>query len=238
MAQPSTSEHYIGTELELFRHATNWKEYLAAQIRPLLGQRVLEVGAGMGGTTERLAGNDQTSWVCLEPDPELIRRIQEKCDRGELPRGCVPRQGILSDLGSDEQFDTILYIDVLEHIEHDAAEMAAAAAHLSPGGRIVVLSPSYQWLYSPFDQAIGHYRRYSRKTLRAAAPDGLDCVRMRYLDSVGVMASAANRFLMKQGMPTPSQLRFWDRVLVPLSRWVDRLTAFTFGKSILGVWRK
>lgn len=239
---PPASGHaavpYVGSELELFRYAVHWKAYFASQVRPFLGPRVLEVGAGLGGTTKILCAGTSTHWLCLEPDPDLVAELEDRLASGDLPACCAARQGTLRDFPAGPGFDTILYIDVLEHIEKDADELIEAARRLAPGGRLVVLSPAYQWLFSPFDAAIGHYRRYSRRTLGAVVPAGLRCDRLRYLDSVGVMASGANRFLMKQGMPTSGQLRFWDSVLVPLSRLVDPLLGFSLGKSILGVWSR
>jgi SAM-dependent methyltransferase len=231
----ATEEHYVGDELELFRHCTNWKQYFTARIAPFLRGRVLEVGAGLGGTTLILGQGHQGGWLCLEPDLEMVRQLEERRDRGELPPGCDVRGGVLRDLPDSEQFDTILYVDVLEHIEEDRQELQQAGRHLTPTGQVVVLSPAYQWLYSPFDRAIGHYRRYSKASLSQVIPEDLKFVKLRYLDSVGVLASSANRFLMKQGMPTPEQLKFWDRCLVPLSKVVDWLTAYSFGKSILAV---
>ena len=239
MGDPAANpEHYVGNELELFQHAVNWKRYFASVVRAHLGGSVLEVGAGFGGTTAILCRDQVEPWVCLEPDAELTERLEKRVEDGELPACCRAVNGTLAQVGPDERFDTILYIDVLEHIEDDRGELRAAAGHLTDEGRIIVVSPAYQWLFSPFDRAIGHFRRYSRRTLHAATPGELRCTKVRYLDSVGVMASAANRFFMKQGMPTPEQIQMWDRMMVPLSRILDRVTFFTFGKSILGVWRR
>jgi SAM-dependent methyltransferase len=136
----------------------------------------------------------------------------------------------------EASFDTILYVDVLEHIEDDRGELERAAARLRPGGRLVVLAPAHQWLFSPFDSAIGHFRRYTKRSLRELAPPGLELTRLRYLDSVGLLASGANRFLLKSSSPNLGQIRFWDRVLVRASRMVDPLLAYSVGKSVLSVW--
>ena len=68
-----TEYTYIGSELELFSHASNWKAYHARLIRPYLGDEVLEVGAGIGATTASLYSGNQKRWVCLEPDLALAR---------------------------------------------------------------------------------------------------------------------------------------------------------------------
>ncbi len=225
---------YVGSELELFRAAKNWKQYYYKMLRPYLGSEVLEVGAGMGSTTQVLCQQPHRRWVCLEPDPNLISLLNQEAN---LPNVCEIRQGFLTDLSTDEYFDSILYIDVLEHIEDDQAEIYRAASRLKPGGVLIVLSPAHQWLFSPFDQAIGHYRRYNRSMLRHLTVSDLKIVSLKYLDSVGLIASLSNRWL-KQKMPTQGQIQLWDTLMVPLSRVFDPILQYAIGKSIIAVWRK
>ncbi len=229
---------YIGDELDLFALASHWKAYLRAQITPLLGPRVLEVGAGLGATTRSLCDGSSDSWLCLEPDARLAARLQSAIDSGSLPRCCSLRQGTTADLARAERFDSILYIDVLEHLADDAEEADRAARHLRPGGRLIVLSPAHQFLYTPFDARIGHVRRYSRATAARLRPPGLTTERLRYLDSVGMLASAGNKLLLRQSLPTRGQIRLWDSVMVPLSRFLDPLLAYRVGKSILAVFTR
>jgi hypothetical protein len=199
---------------------------------------VLEVGAGLGATTRLLCTGRHRRWLCLEPDPHLAAALADEARAGNLPDCCEPRTGTLADLGPDEQFDAAVYIDVLEHIADDRAELAAAADHLRVGGKLIVLSPAHQWLFTPFDEAIGHYRRYSKRSLRAAAPAGLACRKMVYLDSVGLLASLGNRLFLRSSMPSARQLWVWDRLMVPLSRVLDPVFAGSLGKSVLGIWQK
>ncbi|MEM6648426.1 MAG: methyltransferase domain-containing protein, partial [Bacteroidota bacterium] len=145
--------------------------------------------------------------------------------------------GTLADLDEKVEFDTIVYIDVLEHIEDDGGELECAAKHLAPDGHLVVLSPAHQWLFTPFDAAIGHHRRYNRPMLRAITPPTLRLATSFYLDSVGmVLASAANKVLLQQAAPTAGQIALWDRVMVPMSRLIDPLLRRRTGKTVVGVW--
>jgi SAM-dependent methyltransferase len=230
---------YVGDELEIFAGAAHWKSYFETQLRPFIRGSVLEVGAGLGSTTKVLYQEAVNSWTCLEPDTKLVDRLQAEIAADSLlgARAIQVMSGTLADLPDGALFDTILYIDVLEHIENDRAEMLAAMRHLAPRGHLIVLSPAHNWLFSPFDQAIGHFRRYTRATLRAAAPEQLELVRLRYLDGVGLLASLANRIVLRSGDPTKSQICFWDSCMVPLSRVVDPLLGYRVGKSIIGVWR-
>lgn len=229
---------YPGGELELFARAHNWKSYLHAEIRPFLGRDVLEVGAGLGATTQALADPAASRWLCVEPDPALTAQLRERLAALPGPIHYDVHSGSLRQLPADAAFDTVLYVDVLEHIEHDAEELALAAAKLRPGGHLVVLSPAHDFLMSAFDRAIGHHRRYDEATLSALSPPGLELLRMRYLDSCGMVLSLANRMLLRQSLPTAAQIAFWDRRVVPISRHVDPWFAHRLGKSILAVWRK
>jgi SAM-dependent methyltransferase len=233
-----TDYSYIGSELELFAAASRWKQYLHRQIAPYLGLDVLEVGAGIGATTKALCHSEHRTWVCLEPDRTLLAQLSQAIEAGELPRFCRPVVGTLDDVGALAPFDTLLYIDVLEHIEDDLGQLAHASRCLRPGGHLVVLSPAHPFLFTPFDRAVGHYRRYTRKSLLGLNPPGMEVVRGRYLDSVGMLASLGNRLILKQSMPTQGQVAFWDRILVRSSTVLDQVVGFRIGKSILGIWRK
>lgn len=226
---------YVGTELELFREAHAWKAYFKNRLAPYVSGDVLEVGCGLGANTPVFADLKFTSWTCLEPDLALLARARASLTDDARLRFLG---GTLADAEHGRRYDCILYLDVLEHIEDDAAEAARAAALLNPGGTLCVLAPAHQSLYSPFDAAIGHHRRYSRATLKAAIPAELRLVELRYLDSVGLLASAANRLLLRQSSPTPTQIRFWDGCLVPASRLLDPITGYSLGKSLIGIWRK
>lgn len=228
---------YVGSELDLFAAASNWKQYWSRQIQPFIRGDVVEVGAGVGSNTRFLdPGGASGRWVCLEPDAELNGRLVRNFQQAEPMREYEIVCGTLASL-IGQQFDTIIYIDVLEHIESDGEELKQAASHLRPGGHVIVLSPAHQHLFSPFDAAIGHFRRYNRAMLRALSPVSLRLERMMYLDSAGLILSAVNKILLRQSTPTKAQLQFWDRCIVPISRVLDRLLLYSLGKTIIAVWR-
>ena len=226
-----------GDELEIFAEAKNWKAYFRLFLPPLAGKRVLEVGAGIGGTTSSLCSGDEQLWLCLEPDRRLLSELESLISGKVLPRCCQAQAGTVRETQGDARFDTILYIDVLEHIEDDAAELRAASRLLAQGGRLIVLAPAYSWLYSNFDRSIGHFRRYSAATLANLTPPGLEIESSVYLDALGILPSLANRILLRQALPTVKQIRFWDRNLVPATRLLDRLLGYRVGRSIVCIWR-
>jgi SAM-dependent methyltransferase len=226
---------YRGAELDTFAQAKRWKKYWSNHVRQHLGQCALEVGAGIGANTPYL-NKGASEWICLEPDKNMAEILEQRRRSQELVATAI-FAGTVSDLPRTRSFDSIVYIDVLEHIEDDAGEVLEAAARLRPGGTLIVLVPAHVWLFSPFDAAIGHYRRYSSKSLRRLACPELELVKFRQLDSVGIFASLANRFVFKSEIPTIEQVMIWDRFLVPMSRFFDPLLFYRIGKSLLAVWR-
>jgi hypothetical protein len=227
---------YPGTELELFAAASNWKRYVAALIAPYIGETVLDVGAGIGGHVPFLFKPRMRDWVCLEPDVTLASRLSRRIADGELPAACSVVIGTLDQLEAPRTFSTVLYLDVLEHIAEDRAELAKAATRLTAGGSLIVLAPAHQFLFSAFDRAIGHYRRYSAANLRALAPPQCQLESWRMIDSVGFFASLANRLLLRAATPSAKQVAFWDKILVPASSGLDPLVGYRFGKSVLVRW--
>ena len=229
---------YAGNELLLFREAANWKRYWSRVITPFLGKRVLDVGAGIGATAQLLSGRGYDRWVELEPDPAQALEIEQLRDRGEIPAHYEVRAGTSDDLDDCDRFDTVLYVDVLEHIEDDRAELQRVLRHVMPGGNVVILAPAHEFLFTPFDRSVGHFRRYDRTGFSALVPQDCEMVFIRYLDSVGMLASLANRLLLRQSAPTRGQILFWDRVLVRCSLLLDPLTFGLLGKTVVCVYRK
>lgn len=228
---------YTGTELELFAAAKNWKNYIRTILRQYIKGTVLEVGAGIGSNTQLLHHHRLSQWLCLEPDPRLFKTLAYVIQSNGIGH-CSAYNGTIDCLNTNQLFDSILYIDVLEHIRDDHQELRNVSRHLNVQGNLIILAPAYQWLFTPFDAAIGHYRRYDKKMLRNILPDNIRVVKLSYLDCAGLLASLANKLLLKQSYPTLKQVKIWDTFLVPLSKLLDPVLGYTFGKSILLVGKK
>ena len=134
---------YKGKEIYLFANVDNWKRYFGQKLRKHIRGKVLEVGAGLGATTQALSHLPRRNWTCLEPDARLASKIFNLFN--SYPPEARPNviSAKLVDLATKHIFDTILYVDVLEHIEDDAVELSRAANHLNPQRYLVVLSPAH-----------------------------------------------------------------------------------------------
>jgi 2-polyprenyl-3-methyl-5-hydroxy-6-metoxy-1,4-benzoquinol methylase len=228
--------NYVGTELELFQHAVNWKRYWSAQVAPYVQGTVLDVGCGLGVNAAYVANDSVTGYTFLEPDGALLQQVSAHIP---LPPTITQRmiEGTTEKL-KGERYDTLLYIDVLEHIEDATAELLRANELLVTGGHLIIVVPAYPFLYSPFDRAIGHYRRYTERMLDEQMPPSLQKIRVRYLDSAGFALSLGNKLLLHRTSPTMAQISFWDRRIVPLSRITDKVVSHAFGRSMVAVYRK
>lgn len=235
----NSEKNYIGKELDLFAYAHNWKGYWSKMIDPFMGKNILEVGAGIGTNTKFfLQGDHQINkWTCLEPDSKLAEQIESNIEKAHRSKVSTFTK-TLGEFRSEQKFDTILYIDVLEHIQEDHAEIELAKEFLTTGGHLIILVPAHNFLYSEFDKSIGHFRRYDKKMMRSIITDGLKEEQLMYLDAVGMASSLVNKVILKQPYPTLKQIKFWDKVIVGTSKWIDPLFRYHIGKSLLGVWSK
>jgi hypothetical protein len=227
---------YVGQELEIFKDAVNWKSYWLSMLKVYCKGNVADVGAGIGSTV--IEGSKTLNfdrWQAIEPDPVLFRQLSKNIKI--LLKENI--QSFLGPLSADKGlYDTILYIDVLEHILDDKGELELAASRLNPGGKLLILAPAHNFLFSQFDSHVGHYRRYNKNMLKLITPNSLQLERIFYLDSCGLVLSALNRFVLRSSLPKKSQIKFWDSLVIPISNIIDRLLGYRVGKSIVAVWHK
>jgi SAM-dependent methyltransferase len=226
---------YEGGELELFSSAVNWKNYFSKKLKKYVKGDILEVGAGIGSNFPYFQNGDVKSYTLLEPDIELFRKINIVHKDFSFDIKLI--NSFSSEI-KDVLYDCIIYIDVLEHIEYPHEELVGVLNLLKPNGFILILVPAYGFLYNNFDKQVGHFRRYNKQMLRNQMPESMVEQELYYLDSVSLFASVFNKFFAKKNLPTKRDVRFWDFVLIRISRLFDILFFKAFGKSLIGVYRR
>jgi len=212
-----------------------YNEFMWELIRPFVGRRVLEVGSGTGVMTRYLATREHVVATDIDPQyVELLRRTYadnpkvdvQRLDLARLAENGLPRH----------QFDTIVCSNVLEHVEDDRRALAAMRDLLAPGGRIVLIIPALRPLYGSIDEAIGHYRRYTRDEIGHKLADaGLAVEHLSFFNMLGVPGWFLNARILRRRSVPGVQARLNDR-LVPLLRLERRLRP-PIGMSLLAVGR-
>jgi glycosyltransferase involved in cell wall biosynthesis len=223
------------TTLRRVEALQRYTAFLWELVRPYVGRRVLEVGAGTGVLTRYLATREQL--VATDIDPQYVEFLQRTYATAP---NVAARQLDLARLASDgfppRSFDTVVCANVLEHIADDAAALRAMGEVLAPGGRVILIVPALRQLYGSIDRAIGHHRRYTRGDIEGRlAAAGLIPEHVRYFNLLGVPGWFLNaRILHRQTVPG-IQARINDR-LVPLLR-LERRLRLPLGMSLLAVGR-
>lgn len=228
---------YEGRDLEAMTFARAYHAWILDFFRPFLGKRVAEVGAGSGGFSELLLGESINALVAVEPSENMYHVLASRIGSDSRVT-CINDIFSRASAGYRNAFDTIIYVNVLEHIEHDADELAAAYESLRPGGHLCIFVPALRFLYSAHDASIGHVRRYHKRELTALTEHaGFSVVQVRYFDVLGILPWL---IVMKylHGEPDANKVRIYDRFVVPCARVLERLCPPPFGKNLILVARK
>lgn len=228
---------YDGRDLEAMSFARNYHEWILSLFTRFISKRVAEVGAGSGSFTELLLKESVEEIVAVEPSSEMYARLEKNTAHDTR---VVCKNEFFADVSPQylEYFDSVVYVNVLEHVEDDASELAHVYSSLKPGGYVCIFVPALMWLYSAHDKHIGHFRRYHKAPLKALVQSaGFEVVRVRYFDIVGVLPWFVLMTLLKTH-PAAGSVDFYDRVVVPLSRVFESIVPLPFGKNLLIVGRK
>jgi 2-polyprenyl-3-methyl-5-hydroxy-6-metoxy-1,4-benzoquinol methylase len=227
--------HYPGKELEAMSFAVNYHRWIVDEFEPYLGSEVAEVGAGIGSMSRLILAKPVRRLHAFEPSRNMFPMLAQGL-RGEAR--ATPVNDFFGAKHAGQGFDSILYVNVLEHVEDDRAELANAWQALKPGGHLLVFVPALQWLYSEFDRQVGHFRRYGRAALvKNAQAAGFAIVKARYFDAAGVLPWYINFVLLRRPMGGGS-VSLYDKVAVPASRFLESIVPPPIGKNVLLVARK
>jgi SAM-dependent methyltransferase len=228
---------YEGRDLEAMSFARNYHRWIADELAPYLGRAAAEVGAGAGSFSELLLARGVERLVAVEPSAQMYPLLERRLAAD--PR-VETRRAVFAEVaeGLTGSLDSAVYVNVLEHVEDDAGELALAHRALRPGGHVCVFVPALRWLYSRFDASIGHHRRYHRGPLRALLEGaGFEVVRLRWFDLGGVLPWLVAFRLLRRTL-SGGQVGFYDRLAVPLLRAVESRVPPPIGKNLLAVGRK
>lgn len=217
--------------------APRYNAWLGTKLRPHLGRRVLEIGAGIGTITRQIAEGRELV-IALEADGFYVQRLQNLFRGSPVVRPLhAPVESTDWDALSREGLDTVMLSNVLEHIEDDAGAVRRFRSVLPKGGRLVILVPALQALYGSIDEAIGHHRRYDPASLRRVIEaNGFEVDHLEWLNLFGIPGWYLNSRLLRRRSVPGMQVRLYDR-LAPLLARAESAFRLPIGMSLLAVAR-
>ena len=224
--------------LRIMEGAGTYNKWLYDQCKEHLGQRVLETGSGIGNITKLLMDRDKV--VATDISDFYLNEL--RLNFNDFQNVTVHKLDLLEeeavrDIAKLHDLDTIVSLNVLEHIDDDQGALRNINRLLDLDGRFILLVPAHQILYSAIDKHLGHFRRYSRPVLRDRLEEsGFEIKELRYINFIGALGWFVNGRILRQKLLPSRQIRTFDLVvkLLAVEKWVSP----PFGLSVLAVARK
>lgn len=227
---------YYGTDLESMVFAKNYNAWIINEFKPYLDQYVAEIGAGTGNFSALLL-NHIKNLVVFEPSDNMYPLLEKRF------KGNPHVISINDTFGNQHEmfegkFDSIIYVNVLEHIENDKLELSYIYKSLRPGGFALFFVPALSFLYSEFDKKIGHYRRYRKnKIVKLFLETGFAIIKAKYFDFTGILPWYIHFVILKRPMKS-NVVSLYDKLVVPIMQKIENLINPPIGKNLLLVVKK
>lgn len=212
-------------------------DWLFEEVEAWVGQRVVEIGCGLGNHLQHLLDREL---VCgFDVSPEAVAEVRQRF------AGCPNLDALVMDITDadvrevgERRFDTALSVNVFEHIEDDELAIKHTRELLQPGGHFILVVPAHPCLYGPMDSSIGHYRRYTQGSAREKLErSGFQTIQQKYVNMLGALGWWVNGRVLRRHVPPRGQLRFLNRI-VPWLRFIENRVPAPFGVSLLSVGRR
>jgi len=222
--------------------ADSYHRWILDLMRPYVGRNIVEVGAGTGSFSELLLTTDPDSLTMVEPSEMYDDLCENISARPNIP-SVRYHQNIFSnvapEIATSGPPDSIIYINVLEHIENDLDELRVVHRTLKPSGHVIVFVPALPMLFSKFDRSIGHFRRYTKGELQKKLEDaGFRVKDLRWFDMLGILPWLVKYRLGGSTSMEAGAVELYDRVAVPVIRRAESLIKPPVGKNLFAVAEK
>ncbi len=233
---------YVGKDLEAMSFAVNYHKWILDEFRPFLGKRVVEVGAGTGSFSELLLEENIDSLSLVEPS-EMFESLTANVLQIKKNTRVDFYKSIFSEAATEirekQKPDSIIYVNVLEHIEDDCAELEFIKQTLSKGGRLFIFVPALMSLYGEFDRKIGHFRRYTKREVEEKCESaGFKVLKSKYFDFAGIVPWFVKYKVLKSDSLDSGAVTLYDRMAIPFVKGMERFINVPLGKNVLLVAEK
>jgi SAM-dependent methyltransferase len=217
----------------------NYNYWIYNNIQKFIGNNILEVGAGIGNITDFIMFKDKLTLIDI--DQNYVHYLNAKYsfrDKSNFSALRADIQDIKSSPLAIKTYDTIICLNILEHLKNDQKAVENMTSLLQPGGRLIILVPALNILYGSMDVSFGHYRRYNKKQLKVLIQaQDLEIIKFYYLNILGLFGWFLNgRIFKKQELPE-KQTKLFDK-LVPFLGLTEKIITPPLGQSLILVAQK
>lgn len=228
---------YVGKDLEAMNFAVNYHRWIFEEISAHLGKNVIEVGAGIGSFSQMILESSPVSLSLVEPSDlykQLITNVSGNGHRTRIDTYNTIFADIRHEVEAKAAPDSIIYINVLEHIEDDQGELGLIYDTLTQGGKCILFVPALPALYGKFDRKLGHFRRYRKAELESKCKAaGFRIIESTYFDLAGVIPWFVKYRLLGSEHLGGGAVDLYDRLVVPIFKKVETFVNVPIGKNIL-----
>jgi len=212
------------------------------KIGKYIGKDTIECGAGSGSFAKSILTKYKTNYTGLEPSKNVHKHLEANLtefSNTEFLTKSLPNFFEEVQSSFENQIDTIIYNNVLEHIKDDQKELNLAYKTLKKAGHILTFSPAMQVLYSDYDNSIGHFRRYVlEEMINKVKQSGFEVVEAHYFDFVGSFLWYLKYKILKSSGLTSNSLSVYDKFVIPILRKIEPSKILPFGKNIVVIGKK
>jgi len=228
--------------LETIAKADRFNKWMFDTVLPFCSGNILEIGSGIGNISQ----------FFLESGLKITLSDIRKnyCDslRSRFGKAKTLEEVLLIDLTDpefekkyykyNEAYDTVFALNVVEHIKDDKLALQNCRLLIKNGGNLIILVPAYQKLYNNFDKELGHYRRYTKKTLKSLfLKNGFEIIHTQYFNLIGTLGwFVSGKLLGKKSIPE-GQMGLYN-ILIPVFKVLDKVMFQRIGLSVIIVGRK
>jgi SAM-dependent methyltransferase len=219
----------ICESLETLSQAGPYYQWLTERFRPFIKGKVLEIGAGIGNFA-KWGKENSTDYHVSDNDPRLVQALAE-----EFPNAVC--WDLFTPYPNDERFDTIVILNVVEHLQDDQEALRCINARLNPGGHLILMVPAMNFLYGSLDESFGHYRRYTKKSIsRIIRSADFELLKLEYLNVVGMAGWFLYGKVLK-ARKLPQQLCSRFHLMLPFLQ-LEKPFAYFMGLSVIAIAKK
>jgi SAM-dependent methyltransferase len=213
----------------------NYTRWIYEKINPYLGKKILEIGSGIGTISRYLISKDRTVFLS-DINDDYLRSLKNTFISSPFVQ--IIRSDITSELQGIGKVDSVICVNVLEHIERDAEALSHMGNVLAENGVLLLLVPAHKILFSDFDKSIGHFRRYSSQDLEKKVESaGFKIEKKEYINFLGAIGWFTRYKMFRSRRMPSTQLKILDTI-IPFLAFIERYIKFPFGLSLFVVARK